>query len=240
MTDCIVVTGASRGIGLACARRLASEGHEVVNLDLQEPQDAAREFPFVKADVRKRDSVDEAFETVAARYAIAGLVNNAGISVVASLEETTEDDIRRGIAVNLEGAIRCAQAATRRMKALGRGRIVNIASRTALGRQQRSVYGATKGALVSLTRTWALELAPHRITVNAVGPGPVATELFRKGNAPDAPETRKLIASIPLGRIGEPEDVANAVAFFMDARSEYVTGQTLYVCGGLSVGANPV
>ncbi len=240
MKDCIVVTGASGGIGLACARRLVADGHEVVNIDLREPEDEARQLPFVKADVRDRDSVDEAFETIAERYAIAGLVNNAGISVAASLEETTEDDIRRGIAVNLEGAIRCTQAAIRSMQTLGRGRIVNIASRTALGRQRRSVYAATKGALISLTRTWALELAPHRITVNAVGPGPVATELFREGNAPDAPETLTLISSIPLGRIGEPDDVANAVAFFMDARSGFVTGQTLYVCGGLSVGANPV
>ena len=240
MKDCIVVTGASGGIGLACARRLVADGHEVVNIDLREPEDEARQLPFVKADVRDRDSVDKAFETIAERYAIAGLVNNAGISVAASLEETTEDDIRRGIAVNLEGAIRCTQAAIRSMQTLGRGRIVNIASRTALGRQRRSVYAATKGALISLTRTWALELAPHRITVNAVGPGPVATELFRKGNAPDAPETLKLISSIPLGRIGEPDDVANAVAFFMDARSGFITGQTLYVCGGLSVGANPV
>jgi NAD(P)-dependent dehydrogenase (short-subunit alcohol dehydrogenase family) len=240
MKDCIVVTGASSGIGLACARRLATEGHDIVNLDIREPDGDASRFPFVKADVRDPESVDAAFEAAAAGRIIAGLVNNAGISVAASLEETTEDDIRRAISVNLEGAIRCTQAALRSMKALGRGRIVNIASRTALGRRQRSVYGATKGALISLTRAWALELAPHGITVNAVGPGPVATELFRKGNAAGSAETRRLIASIPLGRIGEPEDVANAVAFFMDARSGFVTGQTLYVCGGLSVGTNPV
>jgi NAD(P)-dependent dehydrogenase (short-subunit alcohol dehydrogenase family) len=240
MKDCIVVTGASSGIGLACAKRLTAEGHDIVNLDIREPEGDATRFPFVKADVRNRDSVDAAFATAAEGRVIAGLVNNAGISIAASLEGTTEDDIRRGISVNLEGAIRCTQAALRSMKSLGRGRIVNIASRTALGRRQRSVYGATKGALISLTRTWALELAPYRITVNAVGPGPVATELFRKGNAAGAPETRQLIASIPLGRIGEPEDVANAVAFFMDARSGFVTGQTLYVCGGLSVGTNPV
>jgi len=240
MKDCIVVTGASSGIGLACARRLAAEGHDIVNLDIREPEGDASRFPFVKADVRNRDSVDAAFATAAEGRVIAGLVNNAGISIAASLEDTTEDDIRRGISVNLEGAIRCAQAALRSMKALGRGRIVNIASRTALGRRQRSVYGATKGALISLTRTWALELSPYRISVNAIGPGPVATELFRKGNDAGAPETQRLIASIPLGRIGEPEDVANAVAFFMDARSGFVTGQTLYVCGGLSVGTNPV
>lgn len=233
MKDCIVVTGASSGIGLACAKRLTAEGHDIVNLDIREPEGDATRFPFVKADVRNRDSVDAAFATAAEGRVIAGLVNNAGISIAASLEGTTEDDIRRGISVNLEGAIRCTQAALRSMKSLGRGRIVNIASRTALGRRQRSVYGATKGALISLTRTWALELAPYRITVNAVGPGPVATELFRKGNAAGAPETRQLIASIPLGRIGEPEDVAYAALYLASDEASMVTAAILPVDGGM-------
>jgi NAD(P)-dependent dehydrogenase (short-subunit alcohol dehydrogenase family) len=240
MNECIVVTGANRGIGLACAKRLASEGHRVVNLDIDDPADDAQAFPFVKVDVRQPESVADAFKRVADGHAIAGLVNNAGIALAASLEKTTEDELRRCLAVNLEGVIRCTQAALASMKRLGRGRIVNIASRAALGKENRSVYAATKGGVISLTRVWALELAPYRITVNAVGPGPAATELYRQGNPGNSPAARRLIESIPLGRIGEPDDVANAVAFFMDARSNYVTGQTLYVCGGLSVGANPM
>ncbi len=140
----------------------------------------------------------------------------------------------------MRAVIQCAQAVLPAMKAAGFGRIVNIASRAALGKELRTGYAATKGGLISMTRVWALELAPHGITVNAIGPGPIATELFEAVNPPDSPRTKKIMAEIPVRRIGRPEDVANAVAFFLDEEAGYVTGQTLYVCGGLTIGTAPL
>ena len=121
------------------------------------------------------------------------------------------------------------------MKARRKGRIVNLGSRAALGKAGRTVYGATKGAIVALTRTWALELGPFGITANSVAPGPIATEMFYKDNPPEAPATKALLSAIPIGRIGTPQDVAGAVNFLLSDDASFITGQTLYVCGGLSI-----
>jgi NAD(P)-dependent dehydrogenase (short-subunit alcohol dehydrogenase family) len=125
------------------------------------------------------------------------------------------------------------------MRARGFGRIVNVASRAAYGKELRSAYAASKAGLIGLTRTWALEYAAHGITVNAVAPGPIATELFRAGNPEGSERTRRIVEGVPAGRMGEPEDVAHAVMFFLDRRSSFVTGQVLPVCGGLTVGLGP-
>jgi NAD(P)-dependent dehydrogenase (short-subunit alcohol dehydrogenase family) len=121
------------------------------------------------------------------------------------------------------------------MRTKRRGRIVNIGSRAALGKAGLSVYGAIKGALVSTTRTWALELAGDGITVNTVSPGPIATEMFYNNFPPDSPATKAFLAAIPIGRIGSPADVAAAVNFLVSDEASFITGQTLYVCGGLSI-----
>jgi NAD(P)-dependent dehydrogenase (short-subunit alcohol dehydrogenase family) len=126
------------------------------------------------------------------------------------------------------------------MQAARFGRIINISSRAALGKELRTVYAATKAGLLGMTRTWALELAPYGVTVNAIGPGPIATELFLSGNPPDSPKTKKILESIPLKRMGEPDDIAHAVASLLDDRAGYITGQVLYVCGGLTVGLGQV
>ena len=114
--------------------------------------------------------------------------------------------------------------------------MVNIGSRAALGKGGRTVYGASKAGLAGMTRTWALELAADGITVNTVAPGPIATELFNQSNPPGQPKTLALEASIPVGRVGQPEEVAHSVAMFLDPRAGFITGQLLYVCGGISVG----
>jgi NAD(P)-dependent dehydrogenase (short-subunit alcohol dehydrogenase family) len=126
------------------------------------------------------------------------------------------------------------------MQAARFGRIINISSRAALGKELRTVYSATKAGLLGMTRTWALELAPDGVTVNAIGPGPIATELFVSGNPPDSPKTKKILESIPLKRMGEPKDIAHAVASLLDDRAGFITGQVLYVCGGLTVGLGQV
>jgi NAD(P)-dependent dehydrogenase (short-subunit alcohol dehydrogenase family) len=133
-----------------------------------------------------------------------------------------------------------AQGLQPSMQAARFGRIINISSRAALGKELRTVYAATKAGLLGMTRTWALELAPYGVTVNAIGPGPIATELFLSGNPPDSPKTKKILESIPLKRMGEPDDIAHAVASLLDDRAGYITGQVLYVCGGLTVGLGQV
>ncbi|MBV9219971.1 MAG: SDR family oxidoreductase, partial [Methylobacteriaceae bacterium] len=114
--------------------------------------------------------------------------------------------------------------------------IVSISSRAVLGKELRTSYSASKAAIHGLTRTWALELARDGITVNAVAPGTIDTSLFHEANPPDDPRTQAIFKAIPVGRIGTPTDVAHAVSFFLDERSSFITGQALFVCGGLTVG----
>ena len=239
MNETAIVTGASNGIGWATAERLADQGLVVINLDIAAPKQESRAIHH-RVDLSDSEATAAVLSEVTARHSVTRLVNNAGHATAAALEDTTFDDLRKTVEINLRATIQCTQAVLPAMKAAGFGRIVNISSRTALGKALRTAYAATKGGLISMTRGWALELAPHGITVNAVAPGPIATELFDAVNPPGSPGTEKIIQDIPVKRIGRPEDIANAVSFFLSDASGYVTGQTLYVCGGLSVGAAPV
>jgi len=137
----------------------------------------------------------------------------------------------------MRAAIQCAQAVLPAMLNARFGRIVNITSRALLGRANTSSYSAAKAGLVAITRSWALELADKNITVNAVGPGPTETDMWNKNNPPDAPATRAHIARIPMGRMGQPDEIAGAVAYFMSEEASFTTGQHLFVCGGLSIGS---
>ncbi len=238
MDGTAIVTGASRGIGRATAELLLEQGLTVVNLDIA-PPDADSRAIHHPVDLADSEATAAVLEEVTKRHAITRLVNNVALAQSASLEDTTFEDLRRIAEVNLRAAIQCAQVVLPAMKAAGFGRIVNISSRAALGKELRTSYAATKGGLISMTRVWALELAPHGITVNAIGPGPIATELFEAVNPPDSPRTTKIIEDIPVKRIGRPEAIANAAAFFLGDEAGYVTGQTLYVCGGLSIGTVP-
>jgi NAD(P)-dependent dehydrogenase (short-subunit alcohol dehydrogenase family) len=181
----------------------------------------------------------EALGAVAAEHPVTRLVNNAGIVRPAALEDTTQEDIDAVLALNLRGTIVATQAVLPAMQRAGRGRIVNIASRTALGKELRTAYAASKAGLIGLSKTWALELGRHGITVNVVGPGPIRTSLFDQANPPGAERTRRIVEGIPVGRMGTPEDVAAAVGFLASDEAGFVTGQVLYVCGGMTVGAAP-
>jgi 3-oxoacyl-[acyl-carrier protein] reductase len=230
-----LVTGGSGGIGACVIERIAAAGIAVINIDRVE-QPSGMPSRYVYADLTDEPATSHTLAEIVAQQPIGWLVNNAGVALPASLEETRMEDFERVIAVNLRAAILCAQAVLPGMRAAGHGRIVNITSRAALGKELRTAYSAAKAALIGLTRSWALELAPYGITVNAVGPGPIETELFRSANPPGSPRTAAILAGIPLKRMGQPGDVAHAIEFFLSDDASYVTGQTLFVCGGLSVG----
>jgi NAD(P)-dependent dehydrogenase (short-subunit alcohol dehydrogenase family) len=235
----IVITGGAGGIGRALARRAAEAGWRPITLDLREPEDMLPSEVFVRCDFADAAMARDALAQVAARHAPTRLVNNVGIVRPAPVEETTIEDLAAVLDVNLRSALLAVQALLPAMQAAGFGRVVNIASRAALGKELRTAYAASKAGLLGLTRTWALELAARGVTVNAIGPGPIATELFRRANPDNSPRTRAIIEGVPVRRLGTPEDVAHAAAFFLDDRAGFVTGQTVYVCGGLTVGLAP-
>ena len=231
-----LVTGGSRNIGAAIAKQLTADGLRVIVADRQEPDHDAL-VDFLRVDLTDSREAAERIGRAIAGLAVTRLVNNAGIVAPASLEETSLDDLDRVMAVNLKAAIQCAQLVMPAMKQARFGRIVNISSRAALGKELRSAYAASKAGLHGLTKTWALELASHGITVNAVGPGPIRTALFEAANPADAPATQEILRRIPVGFLGEPEDVAAAVSFFVSEKARFVTGQILYVCGGMTIGS---
>ena len=142
--------------------------------------------------------------------------------------------------INLHPALQSVQALLPGMTERGWGRIVNISSLTILGSVERTAYAAAKAALVSFSRSWALELATTRITVNAVAPGPTETELFRANNLPGSEGERRYLSAVPMGRFGRPEEIAAAIAFLLSDDAGFMTGQTLYVDGGASIGKAPL
>lgn len=242
MADTIVITGASRGIGLATAQRIADDGHRVVGVARNPPESG---FPgaFHAADLGDEADTARVMAEIAGGYAVDGIVNNVGINILEPLGDVDLDHLRQVLDMNLRTAVQCTQAVVDGMRERGYGRIVNVSSRGALGRARRTSYAAAKAGIVGVTRTWAIELAAAGITVNCVAPGPTATEMFQRNNLEgDRGEEvrRQFVAEIPMGRIAEPDEVATAIAFFLRRDASFITGQFLHVCGGMTVGSMPL
>lgn len=236
MSARVLVTGGSRGIGRAVVDRLSEDGYQVVNFDLQPPAQLANGEQHLCADVSDEAVLRQALAEALASGPITRLVNNAGIVRPQPIGRVSTDDLRAVMDVNLNASVLCAQALIPGMAAAGDGRIVNISSRAALGKAERIAYAASKAALHGFTKALALEAGAHGITVNAVGPGPIATELFTHVNPPGAPATQRIVEAIPLRRMGLPWEVAHMVASLLDTRAGFITGQVIYVCGGMTVG----
>ncbi len=241
-----IITGGARGIGKATAIKMVKEGASVALLDIlaKDVSQTAKELQAmggkamgINVNVTNKAEVGKAVEQTLSQFGkVDILVNNAGLVKPALLEDVQDGDWDEVVNVNLKGTFFCTRAVLPFMKKVRYGKIINISSRASLGKEVRTVYGATKAALIGVTRTWALELAQYNINVNAIGPGPIATELFTAANPMDSPRTKAIMNGIPLKRIGQPEDVANLASFLASEEASFITGQVIFICGGLTVG----
>ena len=235
MEEVAVVTGASAGIGEAIALRLLDSGHTVIALQRKAPRIAHAKLIYVGADLSDTQQTTEAAAEIARQYGVRYLVNNAGANRPGPLETATPDDMDYLMALTVRAALILIKAFVPGMREAKFGRIVSMASRAMMGKTQRVVYSAAKAALVGMTRSTCLEVAGDGITMNVIAPGPVESELFDIGHPLGSEKRQHVIDSIPVRRVGTPDDIARLVAFLLAVENGYITGQTIFVCGGTSI-----
>ncbi|MHA6345304.1 SDR family NAD(P)-dependent oxidoreductase [Roseivivax sp. CAU 1761] len=240
MSYTAVITGGNKGIGLDLAQALLERGYTVVSVARHAPEVAHERLEHVACDLLDPDAVAAAAAEIAARHEVTHLVHNAGVIWPNLVEEAKPSDITGLAQLHLGSALTLLQAFLPAMKARRFGRVLFNSSRAALGAATRTAYGASKAGMIGMARTWALELAPHGITVNVVAPGPIRTDNFWGIVPKGSDQEAGLAERIPVRRLGETGDVTRAFLYFADPENGFVTGQTLYVCGGASVGSVPI
>lgn len=233
-----LVTGGSSGIGAAICRAMLAEGHEVISLDRAPCEERGARFRSIEVDLTDAEATRAAADRAVSGTVISHIIHNAGLIRPALLPEVTTEDLHALTQLHLGAPLLLLQAALPGMRAAGFGRVVLLSSRAALGLPTRSAYSATKAGMIGLARTWALELAAEGITVNCVAPGPIAgTGMFHDVVPAGSEREAALARGIPVRRLGRPADVARAVMFLASADAGFITGQTLQVCGGASLGS---
>jgi NAD(P)-dependent dehydrogenase (short-subunit alcohol dehydrogenase family) len=230
-----VVTGGSAGIGAEICRQMLAQGYEVVSMARRAPDFRHDRLHSVQVDLLDPGATAQACADIAAQHAVTHVVHNAGVIWPNLLPDVSLHELQGLTQIHLGSAMSLVQAVLPGMERQGFGRIVLMSSRGALGLPTRTAYSATKAGMIGMARTWALELAPKGITVNVVAPGPIQTDMFYDVIPAGSERERNIAKGIPVQRLGKPDDVARAVMFFADRANGFITGQTLYVCGGASV-----
>jgi len=231
------LTGGSTGIGAGLCARLLDAGATVVSFARRKPDIDSPRLHNVAVDLTDAEATRAAIAEVAKEFPATEVVHNAGATFERPLEEVSMADFDSAAQLHLASAISLVQAALPSMRAANYGRIVLMSTRAVVGLEKRTVYSATKAGMIGMARTWALELASAGITVNVVAPGPIEdTEMFHDVVPKGSELIERVADRVPVGRLGRPSDVARAVEFFLSSDAGFVTGQTLFVCGGSSVG----
>ena len=233
-----IVTGGSTGIGLAICRRLLANGLQVINLSRRPAGLAAPGLISVGVDLMDPAATREVANRIVREHQVTTVVHNAGAIREKNLEAVEPDDLQALFNLHLAAPVALVKAALPAMRAARHGRVVLVSTRAVLGLAKRTAYASTKAGMLGMARTWALELGPEGVTVNVVAPGPIAeTEMFDGVVPAGDPRREQLARTIPVRRLGNPDDVAQAVEFFVRPEAAFITGQVLYVCGGTSVGS---
>jgi glucose 1-dehydrogenase len=239
-----IVTGAASGIGLACARRLAADGAAIAlaDINVEAGEAAAKAIReqggraiFVETDVAQRAALAALVDRAVGEFGrLDVMLNNAGVALTAPVLEMTDELFDKVLSINLRSAFIGTQLAARKMvEAKSGGVIINMSSVNALlAIPGLAAYACTKGALNQLTKVAAIELAPHNIRVVAIGPGTILTDLAKKAVLSDDAAKKRILARTPIGRAGEPEEVASVASFLASDDASYITGQTIYPDGG--------
>ena len=233
---CAVITGASSGIGKDLALRMLKQGYEVINVSRRAADYEHPNLSNFSCDLTDADETKAVAKTISKTFKVTHFIHNAGMILPNLLEDASYEDILTLSQLHAGAALIFVQALAPAMKEAGFGRIAFNSSRAAMGVPTRTAYSFTKAGIHGMARTWALELAPFGITVNCVAPGPILTDNFWDIVDKGSEREQKLAQSLPVRRLGTPEDVSNALLFFCAPANGFVTGQTLYVCGGASIG----
>ncbi len=231
-----LITGGSTGIGAELCKHYIEAGYTVISLARTQLDWSHERLIQISLDLLDEAATAKVAHEIAAQYNVTHFIHNAGVIWPNLLENVKISELQGLTQIHLGSAIQLMQAIAPRMREQQFGRVIFMSSRGALGLETRSAYSATKAGMIGLARTWALELAAEGITVNVVAPGPIQTPMFHDVVDAGSEREQQIANSIPVKRLGRVDDIRRAVTFFADPENSFVTGQTLYVCGGASIG----